>query len=158
VAQLKSANVMEFNPDLVTKATSFFDQMSDAKGYWRVDCLGSFPNGKRTYSWDEHPEINLGAFTEMHPDFWMAQHCIGSSSFSPETFQVALRFAHVLLQEGDRARYHVEPDEAQDVEIYKYIGLCGASKTGSQLAIEEIPALIHYSILEYDGGEMVKIG
>jgi hypothetical protein len=156
VAQLKSADKMEFDPDLVTKATSFFDQMSDDKGFWRFDCLGSFPNGKRTWGCfgdEHHLEINLQAFTEMHPDFWMAQHCIGH-----QTFQVALRFAHILLQEGDRTRYHVEPDEAQDAEIYEYIGLCGSSKTESQLAIEEIPALVHYSITEYDGRETVKIG
>jgi hypothetical protein len=155
----RSTNATEFNPDMVAEATSFADQMSNAEGYWRDDCLGSFPNGERTYFGDELPEISLRAFTEMHPDFWMAQHCIASDLFAgPATFQVALRFAHVLLQGGDHARYHVEPDEAQDAAIYQHIGLCGASKTGSKLAITEIPALVDYSIKEYDGQETVEYG
>jgi hypothetical protein len=160
VAQGRSTmtNVIEFDPDLVTEGTSFFDQMSNDKGYWREDCLGSFPNGKKTYFGDQQPEINLVAFTEMHPEFWMA-HCVGSSFCTgPVTSQIALRFAHVLLRGGDRARYHVEADEAQDAAIYQSIGLRGASKTGSRLAIKEIPALVDYSIDEYDGLETVRCG
>jgi hypothetical protein len=141
------------------RSNIILDQMSDAKANWRNDCLGSFPNGQRTYFGDKHPEISLEAFAEMHPDFWMAQHCIGTSYFAGiRTFQAALRFAHVLLQDGDRTQYRVGPDEVQDAAIYEYIGLCGASKTGSQLAITEIPGLVHYSIHEYDGQETVEYG
>jgi hypothetical protein len=129
-----------------------------AKGNWRDDCLGGFPDGSRA-CFRNQPEINLGAFTEMHPDFWMAQHCVGSGLFAGSgTFQVALRFAHVLLQGCNRARFRVESDEAQDAAIYEEIGLCGASYTGCKLAIAEVPALVDYSIREYDGQETVEYG
>ena len=80
---------MEFGPDLVTEATSFFDQMSDAEGFWRNDCLGSFPNGRRTFR-NKQPEISLGAFTETFR--WR------SIALDPAVLasRLALRFAHVL--------------------------------------------------------------
>jgi hypothetical protein len=59
-----------------------------------------------------------------------------------------------LLQDGD-TRYRSEPDEAQDAMIYEHIGLADASTT---MDITEVPALVHYSIDEYDGVESVVYG
>jgi len=141
---------MEFNPDLVAEAMSFVNQWSNAKGHRLTDCLGSFPK-------EDNSGPDLEAFTEEHPDFWMAHRSMTHRSMSYEsaTFQVALRFAHVLLQGGDHTRYHVEPDEAQDAAIYERIGLCGASTRHAKLAIKKIPALVDFSIHEYDGRETV---
>lgn len=143
----------EFDADLVTEATSFYKQLS---GRWRKDCLGSFPKSDQ-FIGSDIPDLE--AFTEKHPDFWMAHRSIEDhNSFGPPTFQIALRFAHVLLQGGDHARYHVEPDEAQDAAIYKRIGLCGAGTRSADLEIEEIPALVDFSIHVYDGRERVEYG
>ena len=153
----RSTNVEEFDSDLVAAATSFVDQMYDAKGHWKADCLGGFPDGRQSHLKDGPPEISLEAFAEMHPDFWMAQHCVSPSSFAGAgSSRVTLLFAHVLLKDSGSTRYRVEPDETRDAAIYEQIGLWGASCTGSQLDIEEIPALVDYSIEEYDGMETVE--
>lgn len=145
---------VEFDPNLVTEAASFINQMCNAQGQWRDDCLGTFPNGERLPYDDRHSEIDFMTFTEMHPHFWMAHYSLRPASFHRRTFQLAFRFAHVLLQGGDRVRYHVEPDEAQDAAIYERLGLFGA--TSSHLAIKEVPALVDYSIDDYDGSESVN--
>jgi hypothetical protein len=59
-----SSGAPEFDPDLLTKAMSFTDQM------WN---LRAFPN----YS---DSNTDLGAFTEMHPDFWMTHNSMNQES------------------------------------------------------------------------------
>jgi hypothetical protein len=146
---------MEFDPDLVTEATSFVEQMCKTDGHWKKDFLGSFPNG-RSSIYDDTPEVSFMAFTEMHPDFWMAHYSVRSDTFrgSSTTFQASFRFAQVLLQGGEHARYRVLPDDVQDAVLYERIGLFGA--TSSELAIAKIPALVDYTINEYDGQESVN--
>jgi len=143
LSKQKSLGALEFDPDLVAKAMSFTDQMSETKHCWKA-----FPKHSDS-------ETNLGAFTEMHPDFWMAHHSMDRSYFGPTSFQVALRFAHILLQDSD-THYRVGPDEARDAMIYERIGISDAA--GTTMVIEEVPALAHYSIDEYDGVESVVYG
>jgi len=148
-----SRSEMEFDPDLITEATSFMTiyQMCDSTtGYWRSGCLGTHPNG---HSVVKGQEIDLMTFAEMHPDFWMTHHSFGPG---PGSFKISFRFAHFLLQGSNRARYQVGPDEVQDAAIYEFIGLKGACTSLSHLDIEEIPALVDYSINEYDGKEEVE--
>jgi hypothetical protein len=147
LSKQNSSGAPEFDPDLVAKAMSFTDQMSNTTSTWKAFAKNS-------------DSTNLGAFTEMHPDFWMAHHSMGEFDRSyfyggPTFFQVALRFAHILLQDSD-THYRVEPDEAQDAMIYERIGLSDAASTTMDIAA--VPALVHYSIDEYDGVESVVYG
>jgi hypothetical protein len=146
----------EFAPDLITKAREFADDMTGVDGFWKGDGLGSFPKGNQAHGIHAQENIDLADFIELHPDLWMSHASFENGIFAgPTAAQFAYRFAHILLQD-DPAKYHVVESDGGDARIFEYIGLCGAGTSGSRLGIEEIPALIDYTIHEYDGMEEVQ--
>ena len=130
----------------------FVEHMAESKDRWKAHC---FPNDKG-YAEEYH---SLQSFAEMYTDSWMAySHIVKRSDFGRSNFQNALRFAHLLLQDDNGVRYRVEPDEARDASIHERVGLWGAGSRYCELYIDDIPALVDYSIDEYDGQETVDYG
>lgn len=131
----------EFSSHLVAQAMVFFDQMANTSGHLPSFLVNSLNGGGKF-------DLAQAAFAICYPGFRR------SHDYVSKYFGYSVQFAHILL-EGNFTLYHVEPDESRNAVMYEKIGLYGASTSTSQLAIDEIPALVDYSIHEYDGKEKV---
>lgn len=70
----------------------------------------------------------------------------------------AVQFAHQLLRDAPEMYRDQEVSTGNiDVQVYESIGLAGASGIYSVLCLDTVPAMVDYTITEYDGFESVKI-
>jgi hypothetical protein len=128
-------------PDLVVAAKAFYDS--------RLALANK--GGRRTFGEGDAQEEDQDFvhFAKHNPDRWMLHDFLRFSE------SLSLEFAHELLVEFP-AKYDVGPDDHRDAAIYERVGVLAASVCLGKLDIVQIPALVDYTIHEYDGLENVS--
>ena len=98
-------------------------------------------------------------YVETHPETWMFHRKLFlpvASDFS-QHIRIAVQFAHQLLHDAPEIYRDQEPSTRDiDTQIYECIGLAGASGEYSALRLCTVPAMVDYTIDEYDGFESVE--
>jgi hypothetical protein len=111
--------------------------------------LASFkPSSRRD---DDDADEDFVGYAETHPETWMFHQKL----FLPgPDGKRSVQFAHQLLHDAPEIYRDQEPSTRDiDPQIYECIGLAGASSTSSALRLGTVPAMVHYTIHEYDGYE-----
>jgi hypothetical protein len=101
-------------------------------------------------------DLDFVDYAETHPETWMFHRRLSSLPGASES-KIAVRFAHQLLHDAPEIYRDQEPSTRDiDTQIYECIGLAGASDGYSALCLGTVPAMVDYTIDEYDGLESVK--
>jgi hypothetical protein len=132
-------NGFDQHPDLVTGAKAFYERRKSDRGQQQLT----------------NDRDDFVAFARSNPDRWMQHEVLMHLHGGFEPFAESLGFAHELLAK-DSAKYRTGPDEQRDTAIYEHVGLLAASTSLNKLAIAQVPALVDYKIVEYDGLESVR--
>jgi hypothetical protein len=133
----------QVDPDLAARLASF-KPSSSSSSQCNEDC--NFVDYAETHpeTWMFHPKLSLPVAS----DFKFAEH---------SQMLVAVQFAHQLLHDAPEIYRDQELSTRDiDTQIYECIGLAGASSEYSALRLRTVPAMVDYTIDEYDGCESVK--
>ena len=98
-------------------------------------------------------------YAETHPETWMfhSKLSLPDASVFDKYSQIAVQFAHQLLHDAPEIYRDQKPSTRDiDTQIYECIGLAGAAGGHSILRLVTVPALVDYTIDEYDGLESVN--
>lgn len=91
-------------------------------------------------------------FARKFPAYWgLHVNAAGGAYHRSE----GLVFAHKLLKEA-RDRYFVISNPTEDREVCELIGIASAQPREGQFKVQVVPALVHYTISDYDGLESVE--
>ena len=92
-------------------------------------------------------------YAQTHPETWMFHRKL----FLPVASEIAVQFAHQLPHDTPEIYRDPEPSIRDiDTQIYECIGLAGASDECSALRLGTVPAMVDYTIHEYNGFESIK--
>ena len=117
--------------------------------------LASFkPSSSSSSSSSQHDDfVDFVDYAQTHPETWMFHQKL----FLPVASEIAVQFAHQLLHDAPEIYRDQEPSIRDiDTQIYECIGLAGASGEYSALGLGTVPAMVDYTIHEYDGLEYIK--
>ena len=123
--------------------------------------LASFKSSSSSPRRDEDRDSDFVDYAETYPETWMFHRKLSLPLTVAPDFgkhsQIAVQFAHQLLHDAPEIYRDQEPSTRDiDTQIYECIGLAGASGAYSILRVVTVPALVNYTIDEYDGFESVK--
>jgi len=110
---------------------------------------------------DDDEERNFVDYAETNPETWMFHPKLSlpvASDFDNHLqTRIAVQFAHQLLHDAPEIYRDQEPSTRdKDTQIYECIGLAGASGEYSVLRLGTVPAMVDYTIHDYDGSESLK--
>ena len=114
---------------------------------------------------DQHKSDNTRSnfidYAETHPETWMLHRAVSSLPLAPGKYfrsEIrAVRFAHQLLRDSPETYRCREKSTGDiDAQVYECVGLAGASGKYSVLRLATVPAMVNYTIDEYDGSESVR--
>ena len=124
--------------------------------------LASFKPSSLSFRCDENFEEDgdFVDYAETHPETWMFYRTLSlpdASFFDIHSrTDIAVQFAHQLLHDAPEIYRDQEPSTRDiDTQIYECIGLAGAADGHSILRLVTVPALVDYTIDDYDGWESV---
>ena len=104
-------------------------------------------------------DLEFVDYAEKHPESWMCHRKLYLPD-APGFFcqQVtAVQFAHQLLHDAPEIYRDQGPSNKDiDTQIYECVGLAGASGEHSTICLGTVPAMVDYTIDEYDGYESLK--
>ena len=135
------------DPDLAARLASFRASRS-----FRTSVRSSFASYYRDN--DSDRDSDFVAHAKTHPETWMFHQSLCLPNRHPQT---AVQFAHQLLHDAPEM-YRVQEPSTRDIDtqVYECIGLAGASDGFSALRLATVPAMVDYTIHEYDGLESVS--
>jgi hypothetical protein len=132
----------QVDPDLAARLASFNLKRSSSSSSSRRD--------------DSDEERDFVDYAETHPETWMFHERLSLPGVGKHS-QIAVQFAHQLLRDAPEIYRDQEPSTRDiDTQIYECIGLAGASGLYTGLRLGTVPAMVDYTIHEYDGCEYIK--